>query len=402
MRKQLQITGLEKSFGNERVLQDIELSVSRGEFVSLVGASGCGKSTLLRIIAGLEQQDCGEICIGEQEVSNHVPRDRNVAMVFQSYALYPHMTVRENIATPLEMQRLSLADRLPLVGRMSARRRRTIPDINAEVLSIARQLQIEALLERKPAQLSGGQRQRVALARAMVRDPAVFLMDEPLSNLDAKLRVHMRGELTELHRRLEGTFLYVTHDQVEAMTMSDRVALMSEGRILQFATPDAIYARPASLAVAQFIGSPTINCLDVTEESGRLVSEGLVLPARPNGSRPTTLAVRPEDLRPIFPDGSMGGADGAGAITWPASIDRVEHHGAERIIEAHLASGSGPRVLLRVSAVEAAQHQLVAGKTTELHTTVRACHFFDADGDRVDVLTPDAAHAAEIPRMVRA
>ncbi|MGY6633162.1 MAG: ABC transporter ATP-binding protein [Alkalilacustris sp.] len=391
MAERLDISDLQKAFAGEPVLRDIALSVAQGAFVSLVGASGCGKSTLLRLIAGLDRQDAGEIRIGAHEVSDRAPRDRDVAMVFQSYALYPHMTVHENIATPLVMQRLRLADRLPLLGRMSPRRRRAMPGIDAEVVRIARQLQIEALLGRKPAQLSGGQRQRVALARAMVRHPAVFLMDEPLSNLDAKLRVHMRGELTALHRRLEGTFLYVTHDQVEAMTMSDRVALMSRGRILQFASPDEIYGRPASLEVAQFIGSPAINCFDITDQGGRLVSAGLPLPARAAGARPATLAVRPEDLRPLPPEAPSD------QVGWPARIDRVEHHGAERIVAARITCGSGPEVLLRVSAAEAVRHALVPGATSTLHTSIATCHFFCAEGKRVEVDSPGAHRPAQRP-----
>jgi multiple sugar transport system ATP-binding protein len=250
------------------VLSGIDLDIADGEFLTLVGPSGCGKSTLIRIIAGLEPQTSGSIRIDGASVDHLRAHEWRVAMVFQSYALYPHMSVFANMALPLTMQRLSLWERVPLLRLLSAHRRRTMPKIREEVQSVAAQLQIEPLLGRRPAQLSGGQRQRVALGRAMVRHPSVFLMDEPLSNLDAKLRVHMRSELTDLHRRLKTTFIYVTHDQVEAMTMSDRVAMMDAGRILQLGTPAELYARPANVKVAQFIGSPAINLLPARHDPG--------------------------------------------------------------------------------------------------------------------------------------
>ncbi len=258
----LDLAGIGKGFGADDVLKTIDLSVRPGEFLSLVGMSGCGKSTLLRIIAGLERPDRGRVSIGGADVTESDPSDRNLAMVFQSYALYPHMTVRQNIATPLRMRRLPLGARMPLMGRMMSSAN-VLQEIEASVMQAAETLQIAHLLDRKPGQLSGGQRQRVALARALVRSPAAFLMDEPLSNLDAKLRAHMRDELAALHRRLGATFVYVTHDQVEAMTMSDRIALMSEGRIEQLGTPDELYGQPATLTVARFIGTPSINLLPV-------------------------------------------------------------------------------------------------------------------------------------------
>jgi len=229
-----------KSFAGVPVLRDINLDIADGEFLTLVGASGCGKSTLIRIIAGLEPQSTGTVLIGGVPVDHLRPHERQVAMVFQSYALYPHMKVFANIALPLVMSRLTLVERLPFLRLMSRRRRSVMAGINDEVRAVAKQLQIEGLLERRPSQLSGGQRQRVALGRAMVRKPAAFLMDEPLSNLDAKLRVHMRSELAELHARIGTTFVYVTHDQVEAMTMSERVAMMDTGAILQLGRPSEL------------------------------------------------------------------------------------------------------------------------------------------------------------------
>src|SRR5947208_5975678 len=252
----VELKSISKSFGAAPILSGIDLDVADGEFLTRVGASGCGKSTLIPIIAGLEPQSSGSVLINGAAVDHLRPHERRVAMVFQSYALYPHMRVFANIGLPLMMSRLNLFERLPLLRMLSTRRRRIMADIEREVRAVAAQLQIDALLERRPSQLSGGQRQRVALGRAMVRHPAVFLMDEPLSNLDAKLRVHMRSELAELHDRLGTTFIYVTHDQVEAMTMADRVAMMDAGRILQIGKPGELYANPANVKVAQFIGSP--------------------------------------------------------------------------------------------------------------------------------------------------
>lgn len=251
------IKRLKKVVGGKSILKSIDLAVRPGEFLTLVGPSGCGKSTLLRVISGLTEFTSGSVLIDDKEVSELAPRERGVAMVFQSYALYPHMTVAENIATPLNMAELSSLERAPLIGRLfGAEKRRSIED---RVRAAARLVELEPYLQMKPSQLSGGQRQRVAIARAMVRRPGVFLMDEPLSNLDARLRTHMRGKIAELHQRLGATFIYVTHDQSEAMTLSDRIALMMEGEIIQLGTPDELYERPDNIRVAKFIGSPEIK-----------------------------------------------------------------------------------------------------------------------------------------------
>ncbi|MCC6197419.1 MAG: ABC transporter ATP-binding protein [Burkholderiales bacterium] len=267
-----------KSFGEVRALRDVSLAVRDGEFMTLLGPSGCGKSTLLRIVAGLEAQSGGSVSIGGENVDHRVPKQRDVAMVFQSYALYPYMTVYENMALPLVMRRMTAAQRLPLVGRFVPGSAALRSDIEASVREVAASLAIEGLLGRKPAHLSGGQRQRAALGRAMVRNPKVFLMDEPLSNLDAKLRTQMRTELADLHRRLHATFIYVTHDQSEAMTMSDRVAVMMDGEVLQIATPTALYNDPADLRVAEFVGSPRINVVPgiVASEGGVRALDGHV------------------------------------------------------------------------------------------------------------------------------
>ena len=258
---EIQITGLSKKFGTTKVLEGLDLTVKEGEFLTLLGASGCGKSTLLKLIAGLEQPDSGTIRMGERDLLNLSPSQRDCAMVFQSYALYPHMTVGGNICTPLLMRGLGFWGRLPGSQFISSKSSQKKAEAELSARKIAQSLGIDTLWDRKPAQLSGGQRQRVALARAMVRHPLVFLFDEPLSNLDANLRQALRTEIRQLHDQLGVTFIYVTHDQHEAMSMSDRVAVMQEGRILQLGTPSEIYTRPANLEVARFVGSPRINLI---------------------------------------------------------------------------------------------------------------------------------------------
>ncbi len=293
------IEAIGKRFGSTSVLSGVSLSIAAGEFVALLGPSGCGKSTLMRIIAGIETADSGRIAINGRDVTALRPADRDVAMVFQSYALYPHLTAEENIAVPLSQRRLNAIQRAPLIGRFwpgSVQARRQIIQ---DVLSVARPLGLVPLMGRRPAQLSGGQRQRVALARAIVRKPAAFLMDEPLSNLDAALRVETRREIVEIHRRTGAATLYVTHDQSEALTMADRVAVMQGGRILQVAPPQEIYANPAVLAVAQFIGSPRINTLPAEAEADGIVRvNGQAVGLRIPGPARLTLALRPEDLVP--------------------------------------------------------------------------------------------------------
>jgi multiple sugar transport system ATP-binding protein len=287
----LSISGIAKRFGAAEVLRDVSLEVAAGEFMVLLGPSGCGKSTLLNVIAGLEEPERGRILIGGAEVTAREPRDRDIAMVFQSYALYPTMTVRRNMEFGLRMRGASRPERERLVA------------------GAARLLQIEALLDRKPGQLSGGQRQRVAIGRAIVRQPSIFLFDEPLSNLDAKLRAETRLELKQLHARLGATMIYVTHDQVEAMTLGTRIAVMNRGAIEQVAPPQEIYDRPATLFVAGFTGAPPMNLIPgriVASGSGRgfraAGDEGAI--ALPEGGvadaleadRPVVLGIRPEDI----------------------------------------------------------------------------------------------------------
>ena len=384
------LSGIAKSFGRTRVLEDVGLAIEAGEFLTLVGPSGCGKSTLLRIIAGLEAADRGSVAIGGRTVDHLPPDRRDVAMVFQSYALYPHMTAAQNIATPLEMRRLTLAERLPLIRLLSPRRPRVMRGIMAEVRAVAETLQIAHLLDRKPDQLSGGQRQRVALGRAMVRRPRVFLMDEPLSNLDAALRVHMRSELAELHARLGITFIYVTHDQVEAMTMSSRVALMDRGRILQLGTPADLYDRPATLAVARFIGSPPINVLEgEADGAGGVRIDGVRLPIADGlaaGTR-VTVGIRPEALRPASPrhDGPV----------LRARLRRVENLGAEWMLHATLAGAGETPIVVRITAVErdAAGRAGLLSEEIALAVAPSGTHLFGADGVRIGVRQREAVGA---------
>jgi multiple sugar transport system ATP-binding protein len=302
MTASIKLNALTKRYGSQLVLDNINLEVHPGEFVSLVGPSGCGKSTLLRVIAGLTNFDAGEVFIGDRQVNEVPPKERNIAMVFQNYALYPHMTVAENIATPLLMSRLGLLQRQPFVGALlgafSPRRKDILAQIQTEVASLCASLQISNLVERKPAQLSGGQRQRVALARAMVRHPDAFLMDEPLSNLDAKLRVQVRDELADLHQRIGSTFLYVTHDQTEALTLSNRVAVMNQGQILQIGTPSELYESPANLTVAKFIGTPSMNILPLEMGGAQIMGFSLATRMKPDQSESEIkhIGIRPEHL----------------------------------------------------------------------------------------------------------
>ena len=285
----VELRALKKAFGAVEVIHGIDMNIQEGEFVALVGPSGCGKSTLLRIIAGLEDATDGEVLIGGDVVTERSPRERNIAMVFQNYALYPHMTVAQNLAFNLKLSGNSRSEIARKVGEA------------------ARLLEISDLLSRRPAQLSGGQRQRVAMGRAIVRDPAVFLFDEPLSNLDAKLRVQMRSEIKSLHHKVRTTSIYVTHDQIEAMTLADRVVVLNKGRVEQQGSPLELYREPANTFVAGFIGSPAMNFLDAIVEGG---AAGLV--ARLGNSlqiaidatlgvsvgQPIIIGIRPEHLLP--------------------------------------------------------------------------------------------------------
>ena len=372
------LVGLSKRFGpSAPALRGVSLSVGSGEFVALVGPSGCGKTTLMRVVAGIESPDEGGVAIAGRDVTRLRPAERDVAMVFQSYALYPHLSVRENIAVPLAMRRLPAAGRLPLLGRLF---RATRAGIEADVRAAAEALGLLPLLDRRPAQLSGGQRQRVALARAVVRSPRAFLMDEPLSNLDAELRVRMRREIVEIHRRCGAATLYVTHDQAEALTMADRVAVMMDGEILQVATPEAVYAEPADLRVARFIGSPRINTLAAEADGDGLVRVAGV-PAglrAPGVAGPLTLGLRPEDLRP--------GPDGL-----PATVEHLEYLGEGLLLHARHEPDGAPLVA-RLSKEE--RQGLAVGQRVRLRFPPAHALLFGPDGRRVPVRA--AADAAAL------
>jgi multiple sugar transport system ATP-binding protein len=346
-----------KSFGPVSIIKGVDLDIADGEFCVFVGPSGCGKSTLLRMIAGLEDFTAGDLRIGGTDMTHIEPANRGVAMVFQSYALYPHMTVRENIGFGL---------------RMTGHDR---GDIEVRIKRASDMLQLGPLLERKPAQLSGGQRQRVAIGRAIVRNPEVFLFDEPLSNLDAALRVQMRLEISRLHQELKATMIYVTHDQVEAMTMADRIVVLNGGLIEQIGTPLELYHRPRNIFVAGFIGSPKMNFLKATVApgtgAGTTVSVAgatrIALPVSSSiaaGGQALTLGVRPEHL-------TVGGRDGARAR---AQVRLIEQLGSETMIYATLADGSELAVkadgLFRVE----------PGVEIEIGLPPAACHLFDAEG----------------------
>ena len=367
------IRSIDKHFGDTPVLRNVSLNVGEREFMTLVGPSGCGKSTLLRIIAGLESQNGGSIAIGDRTVDGIAPAERDVAMVFQSYALYPHLTVAENIAVPLRMRRLSFAGRLPVVGTAMPGGRALRKEIDRDVRDIAALLDISHLLDRKPGQLSGGQRQRVALGRAMVRRPKAFLMDEPLSNLDAKLRVHMRAEIAQLHRRLDTAFVYVTHDQAEAMTMSDRLAVMMDGEILQVASPDEIYRDPVDIRVAEFIGSPTINILPVDLRGDGAVSlfgHTLPLIAETGYAGSARIGLRAEHMYiNETEDADLGGR-----------IVHAENLGSEVLLHLDVAGCQAP-IVARIAPERAAG--IAVGDDIGLDVALEKALLFAADGQRL-------------------
>jgi ABC-type sugar transport system ATPase subunit len=353
----VRLSGLTKVFGTNRPAVDVdELTIINGEFLTLLGPSGCGKSTLLRMVAGLETPTSGTIMFDDQVVNGLDPVERNIAMVFQNYALYPHMTVAENVGYPLKKRGVPKAKR------------------EERIRETAAMLKIDTLLDRKPRQLSGGQQQRVALGRAMIRDPAVYLFDEPLSNLDAALRSYMRNELIRLHAKLRGTMVFVTHDQVEAMTMSSRIAVMEHGRIQQLGTPDEVYERPAAKFVAGFVGTPSMNFIAATAipngATSRLDMRDLALDVdQPSGTSspltgPVCVGIRPEHIL-------LGKGDNKAEITV------VESLGNEQIIT--IAIGSRELVLRSTSGEK---HRI--GEVVTYALRPDRLHFFAADtGKRI-------------------
>ncbi|NUB28259.1 sn-glycerol-3-phosphate import ATP-binding protein UgpC [Azospirillum brasilense] len=343
-----------KSYGAVEAIKGIDISVADGEFLVLLGPSGCGKSTLLRMVAGLESITGGEIAIGGRVVNGLEPKDRDIAMVFQNYALYPHMSVFDNMAYGLKIRGLPKAD------------------IQARVAKAAEILELNRFLDRRPSQLSGGQRQRVAMGRAIVREPAAFLFDEPLSNLDAKLRTQMRVEIKRLQDRLGITSLYVTHDQVEAMTLADRILVMNHGVAEQVGTPLEVYQRPASLFVAGFIGSPPMNILDARfDGAGQAVAlpggTTFALPRpRPDmAGRPVKLGVRPEHLAVTSGDGPL-----------IVTVDLVEALGADTVVYGRLPDGEG--MVVRVAGLPFCRE----GETLRVGAPSDALHLFDSESGR--------------------
>ncbi len=361
---QVRLANLSKRFGQTEAVKSVDLEVRDHEFLVLVGPSGCGKTTILRMIAGLEEPTTGDIHIGDRRVNELSPKDRDIAMVFQNYALYPHMSVYDNMAFSLRLSKMPRAE------------------IDERVHEAARMLGIDELLDRRPGQLSGGQRQRVAVGRAVVREPAVFLMDEPLSNLDAKLRIQTRAELIKLHRRLGITTVYVTHDQVEAMTMGDRIVVMRHGVIQQCDTPQQIFDHPANRFVAGFIGSPPMNFIEAMLIEG---ADGLVVEAEPLRLRlpdemaddeavraraggPVTFGVRPTDIHDATLPGPVTPDEGN---TVDTMVDVVEPMGAESMV--YLRAGEHSLVASLDSATCAAE-----GETLKVALNLSKCHLFDA------------------------
>ena len=338
------LTDIKKRFGKTEVIHGVSTAIEDGEFIVIVGPSGCGKSTLLRMVAGLESVSEGEISINDKRVNELEPMDRDIAMVFQNYALYPHMSVRENMGYGLKIAKLPKTE------------------INAKVEAAAKLLQLEDYLDRRPRDLSGGQRQRVAMGRAIVREPAVFLFDEPLSNLDAKLRVQMRLEIRELQNRLSITSLYVTHDQVEAMTMADRMIVMNAGRAEQIGTPLEVYERPQTLFAAQFIGSPSMNVLD-----GEITPDGLTigaakLPIQMKITGKVTVGIRPEHII----------ADPAGPLS--ITVQMGEPLGANTLLHGRI-TGNNDAFTLSLPGV----HHAVAGEVVRFGVDPSNLHFFDPE-----------------------
>jgi sn-glycerol 3-phosphate transport system ATP-binding protein len=363
------LKNVSKIFDKQTVLDDISLTIEDGSFTVLVGPSGCGKSTTLRIIAGLETETSGEVWIGDEKVNGTAPGDRDVAMVFQNYALYPTMTVRENIEFGL--------------------RNRNVPKVERKQLieEIAQVVGLEDYLSRKPSTLSGGQRQRVALARAMVKKPKVFLMDEPLSNLDAKLRQQMRQELIMLHKKLGTTFIYVTHDQVEAMSMGDQIVLMNVGRIQQAAEPLVVYDQPRNVFAAQFIGTPPMNLIDImVDPSAKSIGMGSEFVCKPLPLSHTQslfhirghkafLGIRPEKIRIGRADQMHSGADRE-AIDAIGAIEAREALGSETVYTVKTAIG---RLVVKSFSEELYRE----GQTVALQIPFGYCHYFDAHGNRI-------------------
>lgn len=353
----ISIENVTKKFGDATAVDNVSLELREGEFVALLGASGCGKSTTLRLFAGLETPTSGHVKLNGADVTKDSASARNIALMFQSYALYPHLSVAQNIAMPLRLRRLSAIQRLPGAAKLSGAVRLEISEIKKSVGRIAETLRLGELLDRKPGQLSGGQQQRVALARALVRDPSAFLLDEPLSNLDTQLRGDTREEIRALHRRTGYPFLLVTHDQSDALSMADRVAVMVTGRIVQLGTPSEIFGKPATQEIATFIGNHRMNILPA----------GIAQQLHASGAS-LSLGVRPEDLR-IQKNGDLRGV-----------VESVAFHGEETIVKMR-----GPSDIVLRSVVQGKADIPAIGKDVCLGTAMETLHAFSADGLRKDI-----------------
>ncbi|MCR6636077.1 ABC transporter ATP-binding protein [Devosia sp.] len=347
----IELQKLVKEYGKTRAVHGIDLTIEDGEFVVFVGPSGCGKSTTLRMIAGLEDISGGNLLIGGEVVNQREPKQRNIAMVFQNYAIYPHMTVGQNIGFGLYTSKLSKAEK------------------QKRIEETGKILGLEKLLDRRPAALSGGQRQRVAIGRAMVRDPAAFLFDEPLSNLDAQLRSQMRMEIKSLHRRLGTTIVYVTHDQVEAMTMADKIVVMRDGNILQVGSPTDLYENPVDVFTARFIGSPSMNMVEGTISGGNLSVDGATISglALPAHEGKALIGVRPHDL-------VVGEATGAG-LSASGTVEAVEPLGSETLV--HLNVGKAQVIATAPGRVVPA-----IGSTVSVHAGAGSLYLFDAVSEK--------------------
>ncbi|TFD54679.1 ABC transporter ATP-binding protein [Cryobacterium sp. Hh11] len=389
----LTFDALSKSYGANTVISDFSATVEDKEFLVLLGPSGCGKSTMLRMIAGLTDISSGTLKFGDDLVNALTPKQRNIAFVFQSYALYPHMTVRANIAFPLIMDNFRWWHHFPFVGSVIRSRLLKRPDIKAKIERTAEMLELTDYLERRPKALSGGQRQRVAVARSIIREPAIYLFDEPLSNLDAKLRMQMRAEISALHERVQKTFVYVTHDQVEAMTMGTRIIVMNEGVVQQYGTPAEIYSAPANEFVARFIGSPPMNIFTATLREGLLYvgdapvrnSAGWAASVSALGLETVSLGVRAEKI------GLDSDAPAGDLLSIEAHTLVVEHLGAETIVGVKTGP-VGATVDVGVGASRGLHYARIAGE--EQFTTNSACRIAFAS-DAVHLFHPESGTRLE-------
>ncbi len=362
-----------KKFGKSTVIHGFSAEIEDGEFLVLLGPSGCGKSTMLRVIAGLADMSSGTIEFDGEVINGLEPKERKIAFVFQSYALYPHMSVYDNIAFPLIMDRFKSWYHVPIINSIARRILRSTPDVKTKVLEVAQMLELEPMLSRRPRTLSGGQRQRVAVARALVRDPDLYLLDEPLSNLDAKLRTQMRSEITDLYKKVKKSFIYVTHDQVEAMTMATKMIVMNDGEIRQIGTPDEVYHSPADTFVAKFIGSPPMNIVAVTASgTGAELPNGekIALGSKAPGTGAVLLGVRPEHVRIV--DANKGVS---------AVVESVENLGAESILSLTFgapkgsAEEKGSKILAKVGGSSIAR----VGDTVGIEFEPSTFRWFDVD-----------------------